>query len=403
MINQVFFSFLFILFGCTNTGNNKKLTEGKENTYLTTNYIQLCYGMDTKVDTSNPMELAMDLLNKSNYYGCLKVLKKINGKIDTVYWHSGFYALIVADSNIRSYETAKIGYNDPINYLSFRYNNFIGDISNGEQSILFQNSVDANTKDELFKLQNIEWGTLYDNLRITDLTGSKAVIESANKLKEEYPQSKRLDFLLAVAYLKINEEKKAIQLFNYLINKNYYALPSLKMIIDYYGKSKRFSEQQNYISLFKEKFPNLCLITDNNLQNLPQLAIEICKNCVRYGTQRDSINANINLAKYGLESRNFKIVDSITSIFFNKPETDPSYDSLKIYEEKIYLDIKMRSLFLQEKYGQIPKYFSSPTVGEERKAAFKAKMELYYNDYISKESSSFKLFYLKYFPQGKII
>ena len=397
MINQILYSFLFILFGCTNTGN-KKLTDGKENTNLTTNYIQLCYGIDTKVDTSNLMELAMDLLNKSDYRGCLKVMQKINGKIDTVYWHSGFYALIVSDSNIHSYETAKIGYNDPINYLSFRYNNFVGDIANDEQSILFQNSVDANSIDELFKLQNIEWGTLYDNFRVADLAGSKAVIESANRLKEVYPQSKRLDFLLAVAYLKLGEEKKAIQLFDNLISKNYYALPSLKMIIDYYGKSNRFSEQDKYVSLFKLRFPNLCLITDNNLQNLSQLAIEICKNCIRNGTQRDSINANINLAKYGLESRNFEIVDSVTSVFFNKPETDPSYDRLKIYEEEIYPDIKMRSLFLRGEYGQIIKYFSSPATGEVRKIAFKAKMELYYNDYQLKGFSSFQSFYLKYFP-----
>jgi hypothetical protein len=398
MINQILFSFLFILFGCTNTVN-KKLTDGKQNTNLTTNYIQLCYGIDTKVDTSNLMELAMDLLNKSDYSTCLKVLQKINGKIDTVYWHSGFYALIVSDSNIHSYEGAKIGYNDPINYLSFRYNNFIGDIANDEQSILFQNSVDANSTDELFKLQNIEWGTLYDNFRVTDLVGSKAVIQSANRLKEAYPQSKRLDFLLAVSYLKIGEEKKAIKLFDNLISKNYYAMPSLKMIIEYYGKSKRISEQEKYVSFFKVRFPNLCLITYNNLQNLPQLAIEICKNCVRNGTQRDSINANINLAKYGLESRNFEIVDSVTSIFFNKPETDPSYDSLKTYEEEIYPDIKMRSLFLRGEYGQIINYFSSPATGEERKVEFDAKMELYYNEYQSKGFSSFQSFYLKFFPQ----
>jgi hypothetical protein len=324
-------------------------------------------------------------------------LNSIKGGIDTVYWHSGFYALIIPDSNIKSYEVAKVGYNAPINYLSFRYNNFMSDIDNDEEGILFQNAVDANATDELFKLQKIEWGTLYDTLRKPDSIGAIEIIKYSKELKRAYPESKRLDYLIATSYLAIGKESEALLIYDQLISNNYYVLPILRKIVTYFGKVNNISMHEKYAAIFKEKFPNECLLINSDFKAPINTINEMCRNCLKNGTQRDSINANIFLAKYCLQKKLYKQVDSITNIYFNQTGKRDSYDRLKQYEDEVYPEIKMRSLFLRGNYTQIIEYYSSPNIGEKRKSEFKNKMKGYYCDYVSKDTISFQTFFLKSF------
>jgi len=399
-MNQILFTFLIILLGCTNTGNHSKPISKEavgKSAQVSDSYIKLCYGIETEVDTSNLMEKAVYLLNKSDYRGCLNVMNQIKGGIDTVYWHSGFYALVIPDSNIKSYEGAKVGYNAPINYLSFRYNNFLSDINKDEEGILFQNAVDANATDELFKLQTIEWGSLYDTLRTPDSIGAVEIIKYSKELKRKYPKSKRLDYLIANSYLAIGDVSQALSIYDNLISMNYYALPILRNIITYFGKVNRSFEQDKYAAVFKKKFPNECLLIDSDFKAPINSINEMCKNCLKIGTQRDSINASIFLAKFCLQNKMYKQVDSITNIYLNQPGKRDSYDRLKLYEDEIYPDLKMRSLFLGGNYTQIKKYYSSSNINEKRNTVFKNKMKIYYNDYISRDTTSFQSFFSKSF------
>ena len=48
-----------------------QMVSAEDSTLLTENYVKLCYGIATEADTSNFMEHAMQLLNTSDYRGCL--------------------------------------------------------------------------------------------------------------------------------------------------------------------------------------------------------------------------------------------------------------------------------------------------------------------------------------------
>ena len=108
------------------------------------------------------------------------------------------------------------------------------------------------------------------------------------------------------------------------------------------------------------------------------------------GKENDNeVKGNGNQQDYGM-----RIYDTRLGRFLSVDPITKSYPWLTPYQFASNIPIDGIDL-----YGQIIKYFSSPATGELRKVAFKAKMELYYNDYQSKGFSSFQSFYIKYFPQ----
>ena len=105
---------LSIVISCSFSKKKKvdsQMVLAEDSTLLTENYIKLCYGIPTVADTGNFMEHVMQLLNASDYRGCLALFKTKYPKLDTVIWHSGFYGLIIPDSNIQSYKGSRTKYN----------------------------------------------------------------------------------------------------------------------------------------------------------------------------------------------------------------------------------------------------------------------------------------------------
>jgi len=372
----------------------------EDSALLTENYVKLCYGIETEADTSNFMEHAMQLLNASDYRGCLALFKTKYPKLDTVIWHSGFYGLIIHDSNIQSYKGSRTKYN-PIDYLSFRYNNFVGDLVNDEQGLIFQNVADLNRRaGKLYKLQEAEdIGLLgYDSFRIPDsVVAREAINEIAPLLEKDFKGRRRVQYILAWAYLVLADDSKAIPIYDRLIAENCYALPSLKIVIKYLGIKKRMGEQEKYVTIFNKLFPNECLLLERYNQSSADSVKTICEHCIRFGTQRDSIEASIFLANYLLDKRAYTQFDSLTNIYF-KQHTFESYDPLKKYEEKFYSDAKILELFLLKKYDRMYAFRNSVHLHEtDNKKDFKEYVKQLYATYMPTNALSFEAFFEKNF------
>ncbi len=342
----------------------------------------------------------MQLLNASDYSGCLALFKTKYPKLDTVIWHSGFYGLIIPDSNIQSYKGSRTKYN-PIDYLSFRYNNFVGDLVNDEQGCIFSNVANPDRREgKLYKLQKAESICLldYDAFRVPDsVVAGNAVKEIVPLLENTYKGSRRVEYILAWAYLVLADDSKAIPIYDRLIAENYYALPSLKNIIQYLGIKKRMGEQEKYVSIFNKMFPNECLLLERYNQSSEDSVKTICENCIRFSTQRDSIRASIFLANYLLDKRAYAQFDSLTNVYF-KHHTFKSYDPLKKYEEKFYSDAKILELFLLKKYDRMFAFQNAVHLKEaDNKNDFKAYVKQLYATYMSANPLSFEAFFEKNF------
>lgn len=401
-ISVLYLVLLSIITSCSFSGkkkDNSQMVLARDSTLLTENYIKLCYGIATEADTGNFMEHAMQLLNTSDYRGCLALFKTRYPKLDTVIWHSGFHGLIIPDSNIQSYKPSRSKYN-PIDYLSFRYNNFFSDLVNDEQGWIFSDAVDIKHRDEvLFKLQEAESiGMLgYDSLRIPDsVVARTAIKEIVPLLENKYKGSRRVEYILAWAYLVLGDDAKATPIYDRLIAENYYALPCLKNIIKYWGDKKRMGEQEKYVTIFNKMFPNECLLLERYNQSPADSVETICTNCIRSGTQRDSIKASIFLANYFLSKRAYKQFDSLTNIYFEK-HTFESYDPLKKYEETFYSEAKILELFLLKQYARMYSHYHRHFEEAENKSSFKEYVKQLYATYMPTTSLSFEAFFKKNF------
>lgn len=407
IINITGIILLVALIGCSVADRKHVVSRevaGKNSIVLPENYIRLCYGLNTQIDTNNVMEHGMQLLNSSNYKGCLELFKRTYHKLDTVKWHSGFYGLIIPDSNIQSYRTPDLNIYNPLDYLSFRYNNFIGDLANDEEGLILGPAVNSNNPDELYKLQHVEGVMLaYDKIRISDTVVAEKVIEDVQDLQKKYPDSKRLDYILGASYLVIGEDAKTIPIYNRLINQNYYALPCLKKLITYLGDRNRLAEQAKYVAIFKRMFPDECLL----LEAYNQLSIDsvkgICKKCIETGSQKDSILASIFLAKYLFDQKAYPAFDSLLKIYYREHDYGASYVELKKYEEKIYDDLKVRELFLQKQYNKIFDYVSfNDTDSTVVMSDFKNYIKQLYKNYIAIDTTGFDIFYKRSFKPPPI-
>ncbi len=394
---------LFTIVRCSSSKKknvDSQWVPAEDSALLTENYHKHCYRIETEADTRTFMEPAMQGLNASDYSGCLALFKTKYPKLDTVIWHSGFYGLIIPDSNIQSYKGSRTKYN-PIDYLSFRYNNFVGDLVNDEQGCILANCADLNRRaGKLYELQYAEGTGLlgYDNFQTPDsVVAREATKELEPLLEKNFKGSRRAEYMLAWAYLILAEDSKAIPIYDRLIEDNYYALPSLKNVINYLGIKKRMGEQEKYVTIFNRMFPNECLLLERYNQSSADSVKTICEHCIRFGTQRDSIEASIFLANYLLDKRAYAQFDSLTNVYF-KHHTFESYDPLKKYEEKFYSDAKILELFLLKKYDRMFAFQNSVHLKEaDNKNDFKAYVKQLYATYMSANPLSFEAFFEKNF------
>ena len=78
----------------------------------------------------------------------------------------------------------------------------------------------------------------YDAAFRPDSVIANTILHMAQVLQKEVIGSKRLDYIIATSYLMKGDDAKAIPIFDKLINVNYYALPSLKIIMKYFSEKK---------------------------------------------------------------------------------------------------------------------------------------------------------------------
>lgn len=396
---SILFVILICIISCSFSKKKKAINYvliSKDTIIISENYVKLCYGIETEADTNNFMEHSIQLINTSDYRACLTLFKSRYKKLDTVKWHSGYYGLIIPDPYI---DTIPHHYN-PNDYLSFRFNNFLGDLVNDEQRIICASAVNSNNPDELIKLQNAEAiYTLYDKLRTPDSVIAKdAINEIKSLLQDQYKGSKRLEYILATAFLVLGEDNEASAIYNRLIAQNYYALLCLKNLIKYLGDRKRIHEQEKYVSIFNKMYPKECLLLERYNQLPLDSVNNICRNCITMGTQRDSIKASIYLANYFFNNKAYKQFDSLTNIYFKEHKYGDSYDELKVYEEKYYSDQKMKELFLLKQFSKMYHYHNSNHLTKaENLSDFKDYVKQLYTKYISIDTSSFDTFFIRNF------
>ncbi len=239
-----------ILGGCLTIGSCSFYPQ-KQSNEISNNYISLCYGFKTSVDTNNFMEHALYLLNASRYKECLNLFKNQYPVLDTL-WDNNHNQYGLTIPVPRTYPP----YN-PLTYLSFRYNNFLNNLPTEFQNNILLDGINFDYPDSLVKLQKVESITLrYNKFFHPDSVIAKQVIVAVQSLQKEIKGSRRLDYILATAYLMLGNDTEAFPIYDKLINENYYAIPCLKNCMKYLNERNRMSEQQKYIILFTKMFPN---------------------------------------------------------------------------------------------------------------------------------------------------
>ena len=395
MEKRFFILFLLtMIISCANQNDNKNKKEKKDipisQIPITAKVIKLLWGINDKIDSSNVLELAIDYLDRSMYKSALELL---NSKytLDTINV-GGFYGFKIASNyEISNYEK----------YILFRLNDYVGNLSENELSIQLLDAA-MKSDNELYVLQSVEDEYL-QNRNQRDTAIAKKIIDELKDLTIKFPDSRRVKFLLANEYLTINNIEDALRLFDNLIDDNYYALTSLRTIIQYLSFNKSHFLKE-YLQIFKKKFPNECNLTSikMSLQAISTDSLDIlCRPCIKSDFQNDSIFSKLYLAKLYLDKRQFSKVDSISNEFHRNYHFFV-FDSTLLFERGLYSDIKMRSLFLQQKFNKICEFIKTDlgynlVIQIDNKKEFKLYIQRLYSDYISSDMNAFNSFFEKNF------
>lgn len=378
---------MFFCIGCSNnlkTKTEESKTNVTDNLVPSENLIQLCYGVDTKIDTSSFLEMSMYYLMRSEYRKCITLIKS-RYRVDTMR-HSGFYGFEISPSERQD---------QILKYILFRYENFLDNLPMEAQSILLVSSAFSQNT-ELYKLQEIEEKYVKNNKDKSN-EAARELINEVAKIKEQFSDSKRLDFILAKEYLIIGEQQKALSIYDKLIDNDYYSLVCLRNVIDYLSDKENSVLRGKYMSVLKQRFPDQCNIKDISLSLSMDSIYKICHQCIKSDFQKDSITAKLALSQYFLYTKNYKSLDSANDAYF-KQYTELNLDSFVLYEHGMYLDLKMRSFFLQKKYIELCKYAHEELdynliLSINNDEDFKNYIKLLYEKYISKDLSEFSYFF----------
>ena len=347
---------------------------------LSQNLEDLFWGNIDFRDTSNYLEASMFNLNKSDYKSaCILIQKSYSLHQLNIGGFSGFQ--FNKDYFAQAYEQ----------YFLFRLNGFTNNI--GDRALLNQ-LVGAiiDPKSSLYKLFYVEF--LY--LNSDDYEGNINYIKS---LKKSNPKSLRLDYILAMEYLKSNNLDSSLKLFNILIEKDYYALPSLRNIIQYLSDNHNLILEK-YLVLFNKKYPSECNLFALN-KSFKKVSVDslplICNNCINSIFQRDSVYALVLLAQYYLSINNIEKADSMAEDYIHNLDKK-TFDSTVLYEKGNYLDLKMRILFKEKKYSSLCNFINTklednPIITIDNEGELRLYIQSLYIDYISSNLSIFPSFF----------
>jgi hypothetical protein len=381
---------LLFLFSCNNIGQrqNSKETISSKQTNLTVNLKNLLFGNSEQCDSSKNLEKIVFYLNKSKYREAFELLK--SGFVLDSLNRGGFIGVKLHNSDyVKDYES----------YIVYRYNDFFKNVGERELQIDLLRSF-FNEDSSLYSLQTLE----YDYSRSLTSKDTNNVRNNINNLKiakSKFPNSLRLDYLLANDYFLMDDSTNALKLFNSLIKKNYYALPSLRNIISYLY-SKHNSQLNEYEVQYRKLFPDECNIYElaNSGDQYDSLSF-LCRKCFSSSFQRDSVFARVFLLRYYLSSNQLQSADSMVNVFLRNIHNEP-YENTIEEEEGNFFDVKMRLLFIQHKYSELCEFtkrnlYFNPVINIDNEEQLKVYIKKLYFLYINNDLKNFESFFQQTF------
>lgn len=381
---------LLFLFSCNNLQqrqNNKEAISSKQ-TGFNINLKNLLFGNSEQYDSTQILEKIVFYINKSEYREAFKLLKE-TFTLDSLNV-GGFVGIQIHSSGyVRDYQ----------GYIIYRYNDFLKNIAERILQVELLRSV-FNEDSSLYNLQSLE-DDYSRSLTSNDTSDFRNNINNLKVAKNKYPNSLRLDYLLANEYLLIDDSTNALRLFNSLIKKNYYALPSLKIIISYLY-TRHNSHLNEYEAQYQTLFPDECNIYElANSFGLNGSLSSLCKKCFSSSFQRDSVYARVFLLRYYLASNHLRRADSMVNVFLRNIDNEPYENTVK-EEEGNFFDVKMRLLFIQHKYPELCEFtkrnlYFNPVINIDNEEQLEAYIKKLYFQYISSDLKNFESFFQQNF------
>jgi hypothetical protein len=347
---------------------------------LSKNLVDLLWGNSNYYDTSNYLEASIFYINKSDYKKASIFFEK---SYDLNLLNIGGFTGFKFDNRYfaQNYE----------HYCLFRLDEFTKNI--GDNALLNQLlQAIFQRKDSLYKLSYAEFFCFNSD----NLADNISYIKS---LQKEYPKSLRLDYLLANQYLKGKNLDTALALFDNLIKSDYYALPSLRNVIQYLSDAHD-TLINKYLFILDTKYPSACDLFKLNksfkktsFDSLPL----ICSSCINSVFQRDSVYAGVLLAQYYLSINNIGKADSMAENYIQNLDKK-TFDSTVLFEGGNYMDLKMRILFKEKKYSALCDFIKfklqdNPVINIDNASQLRMYIQNLYIGYISFDLTNFNSFF----------
>lgn len=387
--NKCILFILFFLFSCNNLEHRQKQeTISAKQTDFTFNLKNLLFGNSEQYDSTQILEKIVFDINKSKYTEAFKLLKK-SFTLDSLEV-GGFTGIQIHSSGYaRDYQ----------NYIIYRYNDFLKNIIERILQVQLVGSV-CNNDSDVYNLQSLE-ADYSASLEQKDTNRVRNNINNLKVAKAKFPNSLRLDYLLASEYLLVDDSTNALDLFNSLIKKNYYALPSLRSIISYLYISHN-SHLNKYETQYQTLFPNECNIYElTNSSDKYHFSSSLCKKCFSSSFQRDSVIARVFLLRYYLTSNQLQSADSMANVFLRNIDNEPDENTVE-EEEGNFFDVKMRLLFIYHKYSELceftkQKLYFNPVINIDNEEQLKDYIKKLYFLYINSDLKNFESFFQQNF------
>jgi hypothetical protein len=359
---------------------NSRLTDSFPVSNTELNYL---LGVQLEGNGLDSFSSIVSSINHSDY----KIAKKLleNYSYDTVR-HSGFWGI-----------NSKSLLNPKFSYLFFRYENALANLPQEEQQLMIVGSA-IHEPSLIYEVQSIEYAYVA-NLNNQDSTAAHDIVMRANKLiVRGKKRIRRIEYLLANAYLDIGNVDSALSIFDILIDEDYYSLPSYKRVIDFLSKTKDSVKMKRYKTDFYNKFPNEPLITEINYKSSTETILLTLQKCTTSNYQRDVIRARTILARHYLVVGQYAAVDSMVDAFFRNFDEMTANDFLIGYQKGVFFDLRMRRLYLQKKFTDMCGFAllslrENPVVKINNSEDFRQYVKALYIEYTQKESSEFERFF----------
>ena len=287
-------------------------------------------------------------------------------------------------------------------YVAYRLSEYIDNLDYDYLYRTYNDFADINKKTSQFNIIcSIERNYLLYFL--ADSLKARQYLSALEIDLKDIPKSKRIKFLLAKIYQAEKNYEKAIVLYKDLLESDYYAFLSLRNLINICIIHNPDSLDY-YKRLASIKFRGRCIpeIWNTDVKKSFELNSELLNDCISSTSQRDSMKALLYLGGTYLDLQKFSEFDSLYSEFsINNSEF--LLDSFKTWEKGEYYDLKLRSLFLQNRYKELIKFITT-SVGYNRKISVGSALELkklirqYYFEYnLDASDNRFESFFAKKF------